>query len=65
MLCIDISWGFVQVKIDFLLNFSGENVYIRANVLVATRPRRSRKLMQAPRKRCVDFLFAYLETYDL
>ena len=40
-------------------------MHIRPSALVAIRRRKNRKIMQAPRKRCVDLLFAVLKIYDL
>ena len=40
-------------------------MHIRPSALVATRRKKNRKTMQAPRKRCVDLLFAVLKIYDL
>ena len=48
-----------------MCNFSGENVHIRPSARVATRRRKNRKVMQTPRKRCVDLPFFFLEIYDL
>lgn len=40
-------------------------MHIRPSALVAIRRRKNRKIMQAPRKRCVELLFAALKIYDL
>ena len=40
-------------------------MHIRPSALVAIRRKKNRKIMQAPRKRCVDLLFAVLKIYDL
>ena len=40
-------------------------MHIRPSALVAIRQKKNRKIMQAPRKRCVDLLFAILKIYDL
>ena len=40
-------------------------MHIRPSALVATRQMKNRKIMQAPRKRCVDLPFAVLKIYDL
>lgn len=40
-------------------------MHIRPSALVAIRRRKNRKIMQAPRKRCVELLFAALKIYNL
>lgn len=54
-----------RFRLCFCAIFSGENVHIRPSAPVAIRRRKNRKIMQAPRKRCVDLLFAVLKIYDL
>lgn len=40
-------------------------MHIRPSALVAIRRKKNRKIMPAPRKRCVDLLFTVLKIYDL